>query len=474
MSACFRSALSFVLFVCVLLVPSAGIATGTVSRDFVRAEIEGLRLKTLDVALSISGPPRVSGERFDVAIPSPINAASAIRIAGTLEEETTSAVRAALSEWFLNAGFEARFIAGSTSSTMTVSAVCRASTADAILIIRGVPIDEFMIDRGVGSKIIETPQGRERVQDFRPEKHRGRLILGQAFLFDQQSELRLWSRQAPDYPKTGRLRAAHPFLKHGYIGKEKGPVLARLAAQGFVSSLLSSFPAATDRETALARERILNVDVDLERQSQGFWDSRPMSLDLSVAWAYGQFTLPLSLFDEVLPGLDSGFVTPFGVLRGRPQLSFYSGSEWIWNLAVPFLWLPDRDLGLVYFRDEPRIEIGENAKDRRGDVRLERLFGFGLELSAGPVFVLSDHALVSPTLGLFVERWQFESSPREVLLEEALLRFGASMSGDLIYFPKKLDGRWFFRAQGQLRVGLNSSAEYLWGLSASFGLGMLL
>jgi len=458
----------------VVLSPALSSASTVSYRDFENENLAGLRLKRLDVAISIAGPPRVLGTVFDLPAPAPTTYNSIIWNAAVQDGATAAAVRNAIAARFTKAGFEVSFRLVNSTSTLTVSSVRADSSADAILIVRGISADEFVIDRGVGTKIIETPQGRERVRDYLPETRHGRLIVGQAFLFDRRTGIRLWSRQAPDYPKTKRLRTGHPFLKHGHVGKETGTELANLAAEGFVSGLFVGFPKVQSSESSQARGRINATDLDQEYLTQAFWDKSPLALELGLGWSYGQFALPLTLFDEELPALGSDTITPNGLLRLRPQISFFTNSEWVWNMAIPFVILPERNLQRTYFRDEPKSNIGLNGRDHHADISVNGLFGFGGELSTGPVIVFEKQYLVSPLLGIFIERWQFDVRPGEVLTQDSMLRMGAFLGGDVTYFPGGLDGSLFIRGQGQFRAGLDNSATFLWGLNVTFGAGILL
>jgi hypothetical protein len=480
--------LATLVLVCGFVSTSPVAAQSNQSREFVHEQLDGLRLKRLEVVVSIASPPRVLSEKFDLSAPPLIRDDSVLWLDEAQHTETVLAMIRVLRSRLDRDGYDSRFWVRAdvqvpaaetesihtASSTLTVAALRARSGADAILVVRAIPADSFVVDRGVGSKIIETPQGRERVREFRPEKREGRLMLGQAFLFDRQTGLRLWSRHAPDYPQTNRLTPGHAFLSYGYVGPLTKSPLAQAAALGFTSTMLATFPAPQVVESSDAREVLRQTDRALDRARQQFADRHPWALELAWGWSYERFALPLSLFDEALPVLDHATLAPSGLMRLAPRLKVHSASGWIWSVALPWTTLPTLNFERTYFKDEPRSDIGSNARDRLAKISASGLNSISLELSAGPAFMVRPNVLLTASAGLFTEVLLFEVSPAELLKQDRIVRLGALLSGEITYFPEGQPDFWFLSGRGQLRFGYDFLGKWAVDTSVTLGAGILL
>jgi hypothetical protein len=253
---------------------------GPAERTYRRAEADSVPLHALELVVVTAGPPRIAGPVFEVKTFEPPQEDAPLRL-GPEDPSTQKALVEALERRLRAAGFSlvvrtappigdtatgTTTATGARTSTSTLGAsgtstralpltpdatlgeLLEHSSADAVLVVRAVPVDGFVIDFGAGTRVERTALGKETIRDWRPVNKEGRLLVGQAFLFDRRSRLRLWTKQAPDYPEDGRLVPTHPFLRYGYVHDGPGPAppddeRARLASARFVESMFGDFPS---------------------------------------------------------------------------------------------------------------------------------------------------------------------------------------------------------------------------------------
>lgn len=474
---------------------AAGGGPRVAQRTFERSELGDIALKRLGVVVVAAGPPRVADTTFAVRGFAPPELGDALLV-GTEDPETRDALIGALEQTLGGKGFELELHSSvhglpsvPTTTTATVappprggrhltegqplSELLSGSDVDAVLVVRVVPVDEFHLDFGTGTRVERTALGRERIKDFRPVRHDGRLIVGQAFLFDRRTGLRLWTRQTPDYPELGRLTPKHPFLAYGYVHRDQQtplPRTAELAARAtaaFVGAVLADFPAP-QAGVAGAREALEAIDIELEQTVQRFRDQTHVGLEISGSWGMEPAQLEVSLFDAELAPLDTGAVIPGGVPRVSPQLTVLTRSNLMWSIAVPITIAPSGFERVVHI-DAPE---GETV-DRTSVLRIEQVIGFGAELQLGTSLRLTQTTLLIPRGGIFGEVWSIDASPSVVLQNSTRVRLGVLGGADLMMLSDP-DG-WFFGRLGiGGRLGADIEGAFIYGFQLSLGVGVLL
>jgi len=489
-----------ILAAATLLAVGCATERGAVSeRDFARPELGQLPLGSVDLIVVVAGPPRVAEGRFDVRGFDPVTLESPI-LAGKEDPATRDALAGELKKSLEAAGYRVNVITArvpmarpvitsSTSSTappvapvtaeapllaegQTIEALRTKSTSDALLVVRAVPVDRFTVDIGAGTRVEETALGRERVLDSKPITMEGRLLVGQAFLFDRESGLRLWSRQAPEYPNDGRLTRNHPFLATGYVapeGQEGVPSIVRAtaSARAFAKTILAAFPAATKGDPS-ARAALATLDLGAIAEQNAFFDVSHITLDLGLGWGQESSAVNLTLDDVALPSLGTGAVTPIGIGRLTPRIGYVAPGGRFYSATVPLVLSPST-FGRTYVQDNPRPT--ETDPHRILRVEIDGMVGGGLQLEMGQLFWLTPELCLVPRGGAFADVWLPDVSPAPYADGAAHVRVGAVLGVDLW---KRIGDRWFMRFGGDGRIGGDVRGSFLIGGALSLGAGLLL
>lgn len=489
-----------------------------VERTFRRDDLAGVRLRSLDVIVFAAGPPRVAGERLDVRGFEPPRLDEPLFV-GEEELRTRDAVLEVVTARLEAAGFEVAAllasapapspirtssVASSTSSVAvaaeaagrplgsppghsparvlaaedaTLRRIAAGSTADGILVVRLVPVDRFSIDVGSGSRVEVTALGRERVEDSRPIPAEGRLLLGQVFLFDRASMMRLWTKQVPDYPEAGRLVPGHPFLEYGYVHDgARGPMpsereLAALAASRFGARILSDFPAPGDG-TERGRLALLEADPEREARIAQFFDEGHLGVEVGTRWSLQRAGLELELGGRALPSLETGAIAPSGVFSIAPRLSYLSPGGVELAVALSFGFAPG-SFSRSYWRD-PESPTLADPDARAATVRVEGARTFCAEATIGLAIPISPRVFLVPSVGPAVEVWSLDGAPASVVGETERLRLGAASGIDL-WLRTADDGGFYGRIGAAAAVDVDtSSGEAGAAARASASLGVFL
>jgi hypothetical protein len=481
--------------IALLLAGCAGVRGrgGTAERSYRRAEVDSLRLRAVDLVVVAAGPPRVAGEVFDVRTFDPPNEDAPLLV-GTEDPATRNELARAYAKRLAEAGYTVGVIAASLASTAstatsstsplgfrvaasldgttTLRGILERSHADAVLVVRAVPVDSFVVDLGTGTRVEYTPLGKETVRDFRPVQREGRLLVGQSFLFDRKTGLRLWTKQAPDYPEEGRVTVNHPFLAYGYVHEGSSPpptgeIRARLAADRFAQAMLRDFPAAKEGSPE-ARAALDTLDTGFEEERQAFLDRGHFAVDMSGSWSAERATMDLALFGNPLESVGSSALLPYGLARATPRVSYLSAGGLTWMLGVP-LGFASPGFSRAYRLDQ------SSASEPAASfvVKVNRLNTYGVELQAGSVREILPSLFLIPRGGLFAERWTYDASPGSVLGTQAdATRAGVIGGADL--WLRVGQGHFYGRAGFDLRLGADFSGPFVIGTDLSFGLGLML
>jgi hypothetical protein len=342
-----------------------------------------------------------------------------------------------------------------------------------VLVVRAVPVDSFVLDLGTGTRVEYTPLGKETVRDFRPVQREGRLLVGQSFLFDRKTGLRLWTKQAPDYPEEGRVPANHPFLAYGYVHEGSSPppdsdTRARLAADRFSAAMLRDFPSAKDGDPEV-RASLDSLDTGFEEERQAFLDRGHFAFDVNGSWSAERATMDLSIFNSPLESIGTSALLPFGLARVTPRALYLGAGGLTWILGVP--------LGFASpgFSRAYRLDQSSASQPAASFVvRVDRLQTYGVELQAGSVREILPSLFLIPRGGLFVERWSYDAGPGTVIGTQGDATRAGVIGGADLWLRLGDQGHFYGRAGVDLRLGADFTGPFVIGTDLSLGLGIML
>jgi hypothetical protein len=482
---------------------------GVTERAFTRDVLADLELRSLDVVVVAKGPPLASGPALDV---SPFDAPrhDAVLFEGPDDVETRRALSSALASELATRGFAVRLVhahpheAGApgaprfaplppieTSTTVptasaavalafgppivdleptaTLADVLRASPLDAVLVVRVVIVDEFHLHvPGTGApELSETG----RVLRQRPAKAypvRGRLLVGQAFLFDRRTGLRLWSRQLPSFPEGGRIFERDPFLRFGFVQTDKSAMEERAkadrAAAAFVPAMLAEFPRS-QAGTPEARASLDAVDAQAELRELSFFDDSHILLEVGLGWAAEGSGADLVLDGVELPPVGTGAVSPQGIGRIGVRGGYVAPSGLALSLEARFGLAPS-SFARSYHRDGEAFDRSRNA-----NVRIDGANAYAGALGAGYLLLVAEDLFLLPSGAVFLDAWAVRAEPDTVVLDGTHLRFGAELGLDVLYaFTSLVFGRIGVGA----KAGADTSGPPFVGIGGSLGLGLFL
>ncbi|MCC7385449.1 MAG: hypothetical protein IT384_26605 [Deltaproteobacteria bacterium] len=502
------------------LVVGCGCATaaGVAERSFERSEAQRVELRTLDVVVVSAGPPRIAEERFNVRGFEPPEADAPL-VVGPEDPATRDALVQSVRDELARRGFTVRLfhsaagvpgaarsatVARARTATATkartssmtpaesgthdesvtpaeadallgtettLASLLGSSQADAVLVVRAVPVDEFTLDYGKGVYVQNTALGRQKVRDYQPVRRRGRLLVGQAFLFDRRTGLRLWTRQAPDYPDEGRLEPGHPFLRSGVVLAEgqvlEGGALAAAATQQFVPRILDGLPSPKAGDPD-ARAALDAMDPSAETARQSFLDVGHVVVDVSAGYALETMSMELSFHEQPLDALGPGALAPGGLLRLTPRLGYLGAGGTLFSLGVPVTYA-SAGFGRTYFQENPSPTAGD-PDARAVHVVAGGILSGGIELQIGTLIHLGGDLSLVPRGGLFGDVWSIDAGPAETVPKGARVRAGGLLGADVWMRGERLFGR--LGLDGRLGADFEGAAAA--GLSLSLGFGLLL
>ncbi len=444
----------------------AACATPVARRSYERSDLDQLPIGRLDLVV-VASAPEDAGAELDVEpfrtlvsesvlLEKPADAAESALLAAQ--------VRAVVSQRGYVLGRVFTSTAGLDPSTR-LDELVRTSTADAVLVVRAVPIDRFSVVDD--AREFMTPNlGLGVIRNEKARELRGRLYLGQAFLFAAGSGRRLSSRQAPDYPDGGRLTSGHAFLENGLVLKEEVPALTdelrSLAAERFIARLLANLPTA--KPGAPNELRNLAAASDDDGPLQAFLDEVHVGAELTFQHRLERLEAALVVGDQQVASLEAGDFAPSGVFQLLPRVTYWSPTGVIFGLGVP--------LGFAT-QDLRRTLLIDDAGG--GDATIQRLEVDGLQLvgvvlDAGLLVPLS---AVRPTLFL-VPRGFFATEIWFLAGNGGAARTRSSVGAGVELLYRPADGPVFVRIGLEGRLGLDfAQGGLLSGFASTLGTGWL-
>jgi hypothetical protein len=501
----------------------AGCASARVSteRSYVRPNLDKLKLETIDLVVVAAGPPRAAGVTMDVHGFDPPALDKAL-LAGGEDEATHVELARAVAERLGFAGYAVSLILRANPSSealsvrsaprtetstsvattnpeiatatsapslppprapaavpgltgeTTLADLLKKSTADAVLVVRVVPIDSFYVDLGTGTRTQVTELGRERIEDVRPAARQGRLLLGQAFLFDRETGLRLWTKQLPDYPEGGRLVPNHRFLQYGLMyepNQSAAPPAERAApaADRFTKAMFKDFPAAHPGSDE-ARRALAAVDVEQESEREQFLDRGHLSIDVGAAWGAENARLEGQLGGTAIPNLGTGAVAPAGIVRLVPRAFYLAPGGLALSLAFPVGYAPS-GFSRSYERDNPTLNAAD-PNDRAATVKVSSTTTFGAVATIGSARFWTPTILYIPNVGLYGDVFSAKASPASVIGSPTHTRIGAQ--GGLDVLIRTENTPFYGRLAGNLKLGLDLGGPLTYGIELVASAGLFL
>lgn len=492
----------------------AAASTTSVSRSYERPEVREVRLKTLEVVV-VAAPIATSGPVLNVPTFEPPALDAPLGLPET-DLVTEDALRAALSSWLGAEGFTltapasggtgpvplapintSTTVVGSASVALAKAGVAstpaparpaptetlgdrlRATQADAVLVVRVVPVDAFYVITGGPAGTVDLGDGTVAPrQADKPELRSGRLLVGQAFLFDRASRLRMWSRQLPDFPNGGILTSSHPFLGYGVVtdpAKDKElPVAERAerSASAFTKSILAGFPPARSDEVPEARRRLGEIDLVADATKEETLDSKDLGLELHLGYGVEGAGTGATLNGQALPDLGTGALAPVGVLRLGLGARYRAPGGLTFSAAGYYGKAPGTFARSLY-QGGPDPNNPDSTSNRLARVTIEGVGSYGLEARVGYTLLLGPRLSLLGNAGVGFEVWSFDAAPAVVVPDDLHLRFGLVAGAELHYRLGEA-GPWYLRGGPLLRFGLDAAGPAYVGAGLDVGLGVQL
>ncbi len=485
---------------------------GVTARSYTRGELSALTLHTIDVVVVAKGPPIATGDTIDVE---PFAAPHRTSVLAVEHEDAAmnDALATSLAADLSARGFQVRFLgvtpevapappvetstvvtstlavtpstpppapgqsrlASSVSATQlasdaTLEDVRVKSHADAILVVRTLMVDEFKLHEP--SKASSQLPGDTGIPLARHEGRayavHGRLLVGQAFLFDRKTGVRLWSRQLPDFPEGGKLLEHHPFLAYGFVAPGNAAMTdaqkASLAAPPFVKAMLREFPRAQNGRPE-ARASLDAVDVEAELREEQFFDKSKVMLEVQLDYGVESSGTSLTLDGEMLPALGTGAISPNGIIRGGAQIGYLAPGGFAFSLAGRFGRAP-ASFARAYHRD-----VAEGGIDRSAHVTIDGATTYAGELGLGYLILLSERLMLRPGGDFFLDVWDLDAAPDNVVDKTTHLRLGVDVDVDLLM---SITPMLFTRLGVSGRIGFDTGGPAFGGANLSLGFGLFL
>lgn len=400
---------------------TAGSAT---SRDYARSELREVPLRTLAVWVAARPAVEDEGSLDDV------KAFDAPRLNDQLAPERVDAVQQralleALEAWGADQGFEVK-PAPAPTARPTLREVLGAADADAVLVVRVAPVDRFSVFQQSGEQqMIETgdPSSQVLTTADQAEDRYGRLLIGQAFLFEPRSRVRLWSRQIPDFPPAGRLVPDDPFLAYGFVARDVDEVMdgadkARRAAAAFVPAMLRTFPEPREGDPA-ARLALQDDSIQQSEKVQRFFDRNHVAIELGVGWelpALSSTARTLQPTGDVqqgpaetpLPDVGTSELASMGSIEAvRPKVTWVAPGGTTFSLGFEIGLIPN-DLVRTVFAE---AVLDSTSVDQAVELRASGGTAVGGTLAVGRLVPLAPRLFLLPEVGTFVDVYVFDVSP---------------------------------------------------------------
>lgn len=462
------------LLLCSASALHCGSAARYTPRTFARAELSTVPLKTITLVTVAAEPVKLTSARLDAAQPFPPPRFDTELTEGRPTEPRIAAPLYAASAAVLKArGFE---VIPAPDGAKTLTDIAAVAETDGILVLRAVPMAQlYVLDDDEVTQVLDAggtlengaalPQG-DSVARLTP----GVLFMGQAFLYDRATGVRLWSEQLPDMPRDRALRQGSPMLRYGVIGadferlevKERVPAAARGAARALLTALPSPQEGSPDGTQALA-----GVDVRAERRREAFFDRPHLGLEIGAAWSFEQASGNATLPDGTqLPSLGNGELGPLGALSPHFRLTWVTAGGTSFGATAVLGTVPGASFSRRVFRggDTPA------AGDELGVQSLESTFLFGGGLGIGRLLAASNTVFLHPFAGLFAEQWSYDATPG-FLDPVNQIRLGTELRFDVLWLPTPTP--FMLRGGVHGRAGIADGSRSFFGGGLSLGAGVL-
>lgn len=456
---------------------TAGSAT---SRSFQRPELERVPLKTLSVWVVSRPPIEDEGALGDVdafGAPRLDQPVSPPRV----DPLTQRALLDRIDAWGRERGFDVE-PAPSPTARPTLRELLGAAETDAVLIVRVVPVDRFTVfEKADEQQIIDTgdPATQMLTTAEASEDRFGRLLVGQAFLYEPRSRVRLWSRQIPDFPTSGRLTPDDPFLRYGYVADDVDDVMdpakkAERAADAFVPAMLATFPEPQAGDPS-ALAALQSEGFQSRARLQRFLDQNHVALEISAAWEMPSIRSSARTLQDVgqlepveipLPDLGTGELAPSGSFELRPKAIWIQPGGLSFSAGFELGFIPNDFRRTVF---TPNVDdVGDF--DQAVELSVSGGTAVGGSLAVGWLVPLTPTLFLHPEVGTFVDVYLFDASP--TVPDATHVTWGGQ--GELsVWLRPSASGPLYLRGGAGGRVGADFGGDVLASFTTSAGVGWL-
>lgn len=462
------------LFVGLLLGLAACAASGSRNpRSYVRSDQEEIPLQKIDVVTMAAPRFGLDDARLDLQPYPPPNRSGPLQGARSSDPKETAELAKVILQRLEAMGFRAGL---RTADTLEL-ALAAPSEADAVLVVRAVPVEPlFVLEDAAGAQVIDPSLSEVNLQ-IQPgvgiaRRVRGRIYIGQAFLYARPSGVRLWSVHIPDFPSDGFLHKDAAILEQGFVDARRGAPTLGDAHRGkarvaFIESLLEALPPPrTGSEVGLTA--LEAIDVAAEEREQSFFDANHISVEVGTGWSFESLESQVRLPDDTpLPTLSTGDLAPVGGFAGLelrlrwvlPGGTSFAAGAWFGSV-------PESTLERSVFRggETPRSD------DILGRQTLQGEALFGGAMGAGRLFVLDENFMFEPSLHLLLEEWSFRAAPAGAFEPGSHTRIGAEGRANLLWLPTS--SPFMARLGGEAKAGFDTTGQLFLGVGLSAGVGL--
>jgi len=470
-------------FLILVMAGCAGSTAGSAtSRSFTRPEAERIPLRRLAVWVASRPAVEDDGALTDVpAFPPP-------RLDQPLSPPQVDplmqrALLAEIERWASDAGYAVE-PAAAPEPRPTLRQLLDASAADAVLVVRVVPVDRFSIFEQSGEQqMIDTgdPATQMLTTAESAETRLGRLLVGQAFLYEPRSRVRVWSRQIPDFPEAGRLVQGHPFLRYGFVEDDPDAALdpavkARRAAGAFVPAMLATLPEPRAGDRGV-RQRLASADVQETVEIQRFLDRNHLAFQLSAGWELPAITSSAETTQNVgqtdpavidLPDVGTGELAPSGAFELRPELTWIQPGGTTFSATFEVGIIPNDFSRRVFAENVAPVSPDDPAQ--LAELSASGGITAGGSLAAGRLIPLSPQWHLLPEGGLFVDVWAFDVG--STIPDATHVVLGGRGELALLFRPSA-DQPFFLHAAAGGRAGWDFMGDFFGSLDLSTGFGLM-
>ncbi|MEQ8277794.1 MAG: hypothetical protein RMA76_21190 [Deltaproteobacteria bacterium] len=356
------------------------------------------KLPKQSVALFVAAAPATeSGEHFRVESPGPVERETTLALDAT-DPAMTAALASAVVKQLEAKGYAVTPFEGPTIA---------GAEADLVIVVRVQPVDRFYVSK---QTVYDLQAARQGATSKKPplEPRQGRLLVGQAYVFDAKTGLRLWSRDAVDFPSEAWLNPDSALLEYGVVGPHDD--LANASAAAFTAKTFAKFPGATEGD-ASTRAKLDAIDVEQDEKMLAAVDRTKVLVGVDASWGFDGIGARVEGAGEGVR-IDTNALAPSGTFRFTPHLDArFPGGVTI-GVGVPIGFAPG-SYSEVFVNGDRAVEVAFSSPEY-----------LGVQLGVRYDRYSSSDFHIRPGGGLFIDGWRIGADPRGTIEGDAITRYG--------------------------------------------------